>query len=270
MYRPAPYTDELDLKPFLGYSVFMHFGLTVLLLIGIWFQRNAVPWGGVGGSGDSGVKVNLVASAGLPMPQPNVFADSHVVDPTKGLAKEEPPKPPELQTDATKIPKFDKLKPPPPPGKASKTLENKTPPPTNAIPYGKGGTMNVPTGYGSEPGPMSNAAGISMGGQGGAEFAARYPWYVASVTKRVQDNWMQNTIDAPVRTARAAHAIVTFTILRDGTLKNIRLAQSSGNRSMDDSGIRALSGIDKMPALPSDWRGQSVDVTFDFDLSQHH
>jgi len=25
-----------------------------------------------------------------------------------------------------------------------------------------------------------------------------------------------------------------------------------------------------MPALPSDWRGQSVDVTFDFDLSQHH
>jgi TonB family protein len=81
---------------------------------------------------------------------------------------------------------------------------------------------------------------------------------------------MQNTIDAPVRTARAAHAIVTFTILRDGTLKNIRLAQSSGNRSMDDSGIRALSGIDKMPTLPSDWRGQSVDVTFDFDLSQHH
>ena len=96
MYRPAPYTDELDLKPFLGYSVFMHFGLTVLLLIGIWIQRNAVPWGGVGGSGDSGVKVNLVASAGLPMPQPNAFTDSHVVDPTKGLAKEEPPKPPEL------------------------------------------------------------------------------------------------------------------------------------------------------------------------------
>ena len=179
MYRPAPYTDELDLRPFLGYSVFMHFGLTVLLLIGIWIQRNAVPWGGVGGSGDSGVKVNLVASSGLPMPQPNVFTDSHVIDPTKGLATEEPPKPPELQTDATKIPKFDKLKPPPPPSKASKTLENKTPPPTNAIPYGKGGTMNVPTGYGSEPGPMSNAAGISVGGQGGAEFAARYPWYVA-------------------------------------------------------------------------------------------
>jgi hypothetical protein len=140
------------------------------------------------------------------MPQPNVFTDSHVVDPTKGLAKEEPPKPPELQTDALKIPKFNKLKPPPPPSRASKTLENKTPPADNAVPYGKGGQMNVPTGYGTEPGPMSSSAGLSFGGQGGAEFAARYPWYVASVTKRVQDNWMQSTIDPPVRAAFSAMA----------------------------------------------------------------
>jgi TonB family protein len=269
MYQLAPNTEELDLMPFLGYSVFMHFGLTVLLLLGVWIQRNAIPWGGTGGSGDSGVRVNLVSPAGINMPQPDVFSDSHAIDPTKGLAKEEPPKPPEIPTDAVKIPKFDKLKPPPPPSKPSKTLESKTPPAKNAIPYGKGGTTSLPTGYGTEPGPMSSATGVSIGGQGGAEFASRYPWYVASVTKRVQDNWMQNSIDPSVRSARTAHSIVTFTILRDGTVKNIQLAQSSGNRSMDDSGMRALFSIDKMPALPSDWRGQSVDVTFDFDLSQH-
>lgn len=268
MYHHAPNTEELDLKPFLGYSAFFHFALTVTLLLSVWVQRNRIPWGGVGGSGDSGVKVNLVSSAAIPMPQPDVATDSNTVDPTKGLAKEEPKKP-EPIADATKIPKFDKLKPPPP-SKPSKTLENKTPPPPNAVPYGKGGQMSVPTGYGSEPGPMSSSAGVSIGGQGGAEFAGRYPWYVASVTKRVQDNWMQNTIDPAVRAARTAHAIVVFTILRDGTVKDIRLSQSSGNRSMDDSGMRALFSIDKMPALPSDWRGQSVDVTFDFDLSQRH
>ena len=47
-------------------------------------------------------------------------------------------------------------------------------------------------------------------------------------------------------------------------------AVTAVNMAIDDSGMRALSGIDRMPALPSDWRGQSVDVTFDFDLSQHH
>jgi hypothetical protein len=36
---------------------------------------------------------------------------------------------------------------------------------------------------------------------------------------------------------------------------------------MDDSATRALLGIDKLPALPSDYSGAYVDVTFDFDLS---
>src|ERR1700693_5448877 len=123
MYYHAPNTEELDLKPFLGYSAFFHFSLTVILLLSIWIQRSRMPWGGVGGSGDSGVKVNLVSSAGLPMPQPTVVTESRTVDPTKGLAKEEPKTKPEPVIDATKIPKFDKNKPPPP-SKASKTLEN--------------------------------------------------------------------------------------------------------------------------------------------------
>ncbi len=257
---------EPRLKPFLGYSALFHAGLTAAMLIGVFVERTQVPWGGIGSGGDSTVKVNLVSSAGLPMPSPTVATDSNTVDPTKGLHKEEPPKPPELPTNATPLPKFNKLKPPPPPSKASKTFTSKTPEPDNAVPYGKGGTMNVPSGYGTEPGPVGSS-GISMSGQGGGEFAARYPWYVESVRKRIQDNWMQNTIDSSVRSARTAHAVVTFTILRDGTIKDIRMDQSSGNRSMDDSAMRALLSIEKMPTLPADWRG-TVNVTFDFDLAQ--
>ena len=108
-----------------------------------------------------------------------------------------------------------------------------------------------------------------MQGQGGGEFAARYPWYVESVRKRISDNWLQNAIDPQVRAARTAHAIVTFTIYRDGTLKNIRMDTSSGNRSMDDSAMRAMLSIEKMPQLPADWRSNTVDVTFDFDLGRH-
>ncbi len=257
---------DIGFKPYFKYSVFLHIGLTVTLLLGVYIQRSAVPWGGIGG-GDSGVKVNLVSSAGIPMPRPNLPTESATVDPTKGLYKEEPPKPPEIKTDATKIPKFDKLKPPPPPSKPSKIIENKTPKPDNAVNYGKGGQMDVPSGYSNTPGPLTG--GMAIQGQGGGEFAARYPWYVESVRKRISDNWLQNTIDPQVRSARSAKTTVTFTINRDGTVKNVRLDSSSGNRSMDDSAMRAMLSIEKMPQLPADWRSNTVDVVFDFDLGRH-
>ena len=257
---------DIGFKPYFKYSVFFHIGLTVALLLGVYIQRSAVPWGGIGG-GDSGVKVNLVSSAGIPMPRPNLPTESATVDPTKGLYKEEPPKPPEIKTDATKIPKFDKLKPPPPPSKPSKIIENKTPKPDNAVNYGKGGQMDVPSGYSNTPGPLNG--GMAIQGQGGGEFAARYPWYVESVRKRISDNWLQNTIDPQVRSARSAKTTVTFTINRDGTVKNVRLDSSSGNRSMDDSAMRAMLSIEKMPQLPADWRSNTVDVVFDFDLGRH-
>ena len=262
-----PGSTDISFKPFFGWSVFLHVILTVLMLLGVYIQRTSVPWGGVGG-GDSGVKVNLVSSAGIPMPRPIIPTDSQTVDPTKGLYKEEPPQPPELSKDATPIPKFDKLKPPPPPVKPSKIIENKTPRPDNAVNYGKGGQMDLPSGYSDTPGPING--GMAIKGQGGGEFAARYPWYVESVRKRISDNWLQNTIDPAVRSAHTAHSIVTFTIMRDGTIKNIQLDTSSGNRSMDDSATRAMLSIDKMPQLPSDWRSNSVDVTFDFDLGRAH
>jgi protein TonB len=260
-------STDLSLKPFFAWSVFLHVLLTAVMLAGVYVQRNRVPWGGIGG-GDSGVKVNLVASAGIPMPRPIIPTDSPTVDPTKGLYKEEPPPPPELPKDATPIPKFDKLKPPPPPTKPSKIIENKMPKPDNAVNFGKGGQMDLPSGYSNTPGPMNG--GMAIQGQGGGEFAARYPWYVESVRKRISDNWLQNTIDPAVRSARTAHTIVTFTIMRDGSIKNIQLNTSSGNRSMDDSATRAMLSIDKMPQLPSDWRSNSVEVTFDFDLGRTH
>jgi len=56
--------------------------------------------------------------------------------------------------------------------------------------------------------------------------------------------------------------------LRDGTIKDIKMVQSSGNVSMDNSGQRALLSSSPLPVLPPDYSGSYVRVTFDFDLSQ--
>ncbi len=261
----AVYTpNDLNFKRYFSYSVFFHVSLSVLLLLGVWVQRSRNPWGGIGG-GDSGVRVGLVASAGIPMPPPANPTDSEAVDLTKGLYKEEPqPKEPEPKTDATKIPKFEKEKPLPP-SKPSKVFEKNTPQPQNAVPYGKGGQMNIPSGYSNTPGPLSG--GIAVQGQGGGgDFASRYAWYIEAVRRAVNQNWMQNTIDPGVRAARQAKTTLTFTINRDGSIKDIRVSVSSGNRSMDDSTQRALLSIDHFPPLPPDYSGRYVDVIFDFDL----
>ena len=257
--------DDFSFNRFLGYSAWFHIGLTALMLTGVWVQRTGNAWGGIGGGSDSGVRVSLVSSAGIPMPQPSITSpESNAVDPTKGLNKEEPKPTPETKTDATKLPKFDKGKSLPA-SKPSKVFESKTPQAENAVPYGKGGQTTLPSGYSDFPGPAYG--GIAVQGQGGADFASRYGWYIEAVVRAISQNWMQNTIDPSVRAARKAKTTLTFTINRDGSIKNIRVSESSGNRSMDDSAQRALLSIDRFPPLPSDYSGRYVDVIFDFNLA---
>ncbi|HVO58338.1 MAG TPA: TonB family protein [Dongiaceae bacterium] len=256
-------SEELSVKPYLTASGIAHAALILLFVLAAYFHWNVGnQWAGVGGGG-SNVKVNLVGSAGIPMPKPETVTESNVVDPTKTLNKpEEKPKPPEPPTKAEKIPEFKKEKPLPPSNK-SKVFENKTPQPENAVP-GRGGPPNIPTGVGSNPG---NQSGVAVQGPGGGDFASRYGWYIESVKRRIQSNWLQNTIDPGIRAARTAHAVAQFTIYKDGTVKDIKIFQTSGNQSMDNSGLRAIMSSSPMPGLPTDYSGSYVTVTFDFDLS---
>ena len=252
-----------SLRPFLKVSGICHAVLIGLMILSAFLKWPGNQWSGTGGGGDN-VKVNLVGSAGIPMPKEPAPTESNVVDPSKSLHKEEDkPKPPEPPTPAQKIQQFEKNKPLPPTHK-SKIFEKKTPEPENAVP-GHSGPPNLPTGAGTTPG---SSPGLAIQGPGGGDFASRYGWYIESVKRRIQQNWLQNTIDPNVRVARMAKTTMEFTIARDGTIKDIKLTTSSGNLSMDNSGQRALLASSPLPALPSDYSGSYVRVTFDFDLSQ--
>jgi TonB family protein len=112
----------------------------------------------------------------------------------------------------------------------------------------------------------STANGVQMLEEGGGDFAERYPWYTEAVKRAIRQNWMRNTIDPSVRADHNAKTTVTFTINRDGSVRNVRISQSSGNRSMDDSAQRALLSIAHFPPLPKDYNGSYVSVTFDFSM----
>jgi protein TonB len=237
------------------------------IAVSIYLHLSGPEWGDVGGTSGS-INVKLVGPAsGIPMPPQPIITDSSAVDPTKGLWKEEPkPKPPEPPTPAEKVPVFKNEKPKPITPK-SKIDPPKVPPPDNAVDYGKNGSPDLPTG--NAPTPGGGSGPVSVKGQGGGDFASRYGWYIEAVRRSVGQNWLQTTIDPPVRAARQAHCVMNFRINRDGSISNVQMAQSSGNLSMDNSARRALDGIHFGP-LPNDYSGSGVDVTFDFDLSLTH
>jgi protein TonB len=252
-----------DLKGPLWVSGAFHAALIAFLIFEGYYAHNGSSWGGAGGA----ITVGVVGSVpGIPMPRPEVITPNRVVDDSKGLYKTEPPKIPQPPPkDTETIPKFLKTKPPPKyVTRPSKVLENKTPPPPNAVPYGGGGAPAVPyTSFAMGPG-TSTQAGLSFGGTGGADFGSRFSWYVEAVQRRVSSNWLQSTIDGGI--SAAPRATATFDILRDGTIANIQITHSSGNASVDASAIRALQGSSPLDRLPPEYAGSKVSVEFWFDF----
>jgi TonB family protein len=252
------------LKGPLVWSMVLHSLLFGSLAVSTILSHRGDLWGGPGGGG--AVSVKLVGGlSGVPLPRPETVTTNRVVDETKGLYKSEPqPKPKVPPPDTKQIPEFTKEKQPRYVTRPSKTLEDPTPPPQNAVPYGQGGSPAVPyTQFGMGAGGATNA-GMGFSGQGGGEFAGRFSWYVTAVQNRVSSNWLQSTVDPSLRWA--PRAVVSFDILRNGAVANVQVLQSSGNASVDASAVRAIMGSNPMNALPNEYAGNKVSVEFWFDF----
>lgn len=254
------YREELN-RP-LTVSATAHGILLAFLLIAIPHQHTGESWGGTGGGA---IEVSVVRNLpGVPLPRPAVVTQSQVATQAPGLYPTQPEKkaaPPEPPQQATELPTFGKE-----PQKKSQTSaptakkQQPAPPlPVGAIPSEGGGPPALPyTSFqvgGSE-------GGMSFGSGGG--FGNRYPWYVESVRRRISSNWLQSSIDPYVKWAPRIE--VTFEILRDGTVVNIQLMKSSNIASVDRSATRAIQASSPLERLPSDYRGDKVQVEFWFDF----
>lgn len=252
------------------WSLLFHGALACSIVVGVWVQHQGDTWGG-NSPGGGAVAVGTVQHLpGIPLPTPQIQTDNRVVDESKGLHKEEPKPKVEPPPDATPLQKFQKEQPPKYQTRPSRVLENKTPPPPNAVPYGGGGSPSE---------PLSNAqtqtfqlggnstGSVSVPGAGGTgDFGSRYAWYVDAVRNRISSNWLQSLIDPSIR--YAPRVVVTFTILRNGTIANIQFTQRSGYTAVDNSALRALQASSPFQSLPGDYSGQSINVEFWFDFKR--
>lgn len=254
------HTAGPNLKVPLVFSLAFHSLLFGSLIVSTLLSHRGETWGGPGGGA---MTVGLVGHLpGVPLPRPEAITPSRVVDETKGLYTAEPkPKPIETPAPATPIPEFTRNKPPRYVTRPSRVLENSSPPPTNAVPYGQGGTPSLPYTQFTLGGATQGGMGFS--GQGG-DFGGHFPWYVQAVRNRISSNWLQSTVDPSV--LWAPRAMVSFQILRDGSIVNVQLIRASGNTSVDNSAVRAILSSSPCPRLPAEYAGTYVTVEFYFEF----
>ena len=248
-----------------GRNLLWSAGLHVVLTLGIvgWASlasEHGSGWGAGGGGDALGVTlVNTVPLPVPPAPDANVLANQ-----SKGLTQSLPV--PEVkEPDAIPIPdKTVKTKVKPKP-MVSETHRKPEPPPVeanNVVPFGQGGPVSGPYGTFSAGGAKG---GFGFSG-GGGDFGNRYAWYVRVVQQKVSQNWLQYEVDPAIHDAQRVY--VTFDITRGGQPANIKVEQSSGVPSLDQSAMRALQRIDTFGPLPPDYGGNRVSVEFWFDYKR--
>lgn len=106
--------------------------------------------------------------------------------------------------------------------------------------------------------------GGGVGSGTGSPLGARFGWYEQLLRERVARNWRSQDLDARVQQRVA----VTFDIQRDGSIRNVRVTQSSGNFPMDQSAQRAIIQSSPLPALPREFERDVATIEFWFSLQQ--
>lgn len=253
-----------DRRESLRGTVLLSLSMHVLLVVaGLGYTalgpRLGGGWGRSWGSGGA-TRVGAVASLpGVPLPAPMQPTRGTLATQNPGLYQTEPKE--ELQPPPTQveIPKFDKAVAPEKAVRVAKRLQKDVPPPPeHAIPFGLGGKPTVTYTQ------FANAGGEGGLNFGEGGFGERYGWYVAAVRSRISANWLLATISPNIATA--PRVFVNFDILRNGTVDNVQVKQSSGISEIDRSALRAVLASNPLGPLPPDYAGNQVSVEFYFDF----
>lgn len=239
----------------LFFSIFLHVGIVVFVVgYGLYSKRMQEPFGDPNASAGIAVAVTPVNSIPIPKrqgPDNPVAADTESVVPTPPQKQETVQK----QPDKAAIVLPDKVKPERPDREDRRKQKYVQQTPPNQIP------TRVPQAAVSPMYSMNNGSnGVGIGPN--SPLGQRFGWYAEMVRKIIARNWMTNGLG----NAQAEPAIISFTITRDGTVRDVRVAQSSGNPAIDNSAWRAVLNSNPLPALPPQYTDSTAPAEFTFDL----
>jgi protein TonB len=271
--------------PSLAVSAALHLALLAFLIfVPALLSRGGDTWGNNGSGGASGEAMSARLVSGIPLPaKPNANPENVLANESKGLSQSLPAPVAKEDEHAIAIPdkqaklvKPEKQKqkieapvatpprerPLPTPSPVA-TPTREVPPQTakvdNTIPFGQGGSVAGPY---TSVAVGSGAGGLKFGEGGNGSFGSRFGWYTDVVARKVHQSW-ESEVNPSVVSAKRVY--ILFDIARNGIPSNVRIEQSSGIPSLDQSAVRALQRIDTFGPLPPGYSGSYVSVEFWFD-----
>lgn len=255
MAQRAEILDQRDSLsgPFLG-ALMVHAGV-IAALMGVWFwmHRSVETLGEEHPAGGPAYDVATVSKIPIPQQQarPNPVAqDTQSTVPTAPAKQEAEKKLPVPDKDAFQI--QDRKK------RIEEQVRHQEqytqPAPRNQV-Y----SHTAP----AVSNPMYGASGSGQVGIGpNSPLGTRFGWYAQIVRDLIARQWSTNGLDGA---SERAPAMVSFDIMRDGSIRNVRVVQSSGNPNIDTTAERAVYQA-KLPALPPQVSDNSLSAQFSFSL----
>lgn len=207
-----------------------------LVVAALFFVR---PVSTISIAGPEAVQVALVDAASLPTPRA-------VAAPA--------PEPPAPTDDGVRIERKPREKP--------REKRPETPPATRDTP-----PRTTPPA--AEPPPAAEtlpyaATGVpGLSAQVGAESSDfAFSYYLSQVRQAIASQW-----SAPAGVPAGTRVVVRFRILRDGSVRDPRVSEASGNAWFDQSAMRAVAITRRLPPLPAGYAANELGVHFGFEYT---
>lgn len=258
MAEPLDILDEKDPLgfPFVG-SLFVHGGLVALLFFGwYWLNQRRETLGDANAGGGPAYAVSPVNNIPIPRreaPLNPVANDTQSMVPTAPAKQELAKKQPVPDKNAFEI--ADKLKRQAQKPQKQQLYQQPTPP--NQVFSRSRQAVSSPM-YGVQTG--SGQVGVGPNTPLGNN---RLGWYAELIRQRIAQNWNTNGLDSRTQNLPA---IVSFVIMRDGSIRNPQIVQSSGNPSIDNTALRAVYSSNPLPGLPAQITESYIAAQFTFNL----
>lgn len=255
----AAQVDILDERDPVGLGLIGALSIHLLLaaLAFVYWYWMAQPRQNIGDQNAGGTAFSVSAVKSIPIPQRDALKNPVANDSQSNVpsapAPKEVAKTPIPDKNAIEIP--DKVIPKKTLPKPQNQQRYVPPAPDNQVYSRSRQAVSSPM-YGGPPG--SGQIGVGPNTPLGAN---NLGWYAETVRQRLAQNWRTNGLGSV-----GAPTIVNFTILRDGTIRDVKLFQGSGNPTVDNTALRAVYDSNPLPPLPPQVTGSSLPAQFTFQL----
>jgi periplasmic protein TonB len=258
----AAHTDILDQheslgKPFIQSALFHAAVFGLLIFSSIRYASNRETFGSA--TTRAGDIVTVHPSSTIPLPS-HPGRVNPVANPTESIVPQFPKPEPKKQIKAPlpdAIPLHSRFPDKPSPHDTSPQRYQPAPMPPNQVPSHEAPAANNPMFQ------KVGAGGVGMGTN--SVFGTRFGAYADRVIQLVSEKWQTNGLGG---LHAAPTAIITFDIQRDGSVRNVQIAQRSGNGTLDASAQRAVLDAAPFPPLPPGYDKNEANVELRFQLQR--